>query len=249
MNPTSPDRDHRVDRRRRDVRYDHEFRCPHRLHGRQRGTSAADLRGRGRRLSRADRLRHHRSRRRHRQCVPRRAPPSRDRGDADVTTTIDQIDLQIAEIRSEAALLGNGVEFVEPPRSTADARILPALQYMIAGLLFAAFATAIIAWFRAGRRPLVGSSSDVTTSLDAPLLGEVTDAPAGHFDSCPAAGGFVPTPGDQPRRRSSQRWCRLDGDRDPEPPTPPTPWPASRLRPPGRVDACSSSTPTSATGA
>ena len=99
--------------------------------------------------------------------------------------TIDQIDLQIAEVRSEAALLGNGVEFVEPAEVDNNARILPALQYMIAGMLFAAFATAIIAWFRAGRRPMVGSSSDVTASLDAPLLGEVTDAPAGHFD--PAA--------------------------------------------------------------
>ncbi len=96
--------------------------------------------------------------------------------------TIDQIDLQIAEVRSEAALLGNGVEFVEPAEVDNDARILPALQYMIAGMLFAAFATAIIAWFRAGRRPVVGSSSDVTASLDAPLLGEVTDAPSGHFD-------------------------------------------------------------------
>jgi succinoglycan biosynthesis transport protein ExoP len=96
--------------------------------------------------------------------------------------TIDQIDLQIAEVRSEAALLGNGVEFVEPAEVNSNARILPALQYMIAGMLFAAFATAIVAWFRAGRRPVVGSSSDVTASLDAPLLGEVTEAPAGRFD-------------------------------------------------------------------
>ncbi len=96
--------------------------------------------------------------------------------------TINQIDLQIAEVRSEAALLGDGVEFVEPAEVQADARILPALQYTIAATLFAAFGLAIIAWFRAGRRPVIASSSDATASLDAPLLGEVTEPPARLFD-------------------------------------------------------------------
>jgi Mrp family chromosome partitioning ATPase len=98
-------------------------------------------------------------------------------------STIDQIDLQIAEVRSEAALLGNGVEFVEPAEVQVDARILPALQYTIAAMLFAAFAMAIIAWFRAGRRPVISTSSDATASLDAPLLGEVTESPAQLFDA------------------------------------------------------------------
>ncbi|MGB0113708.1 MAG: hypothetical protein WBP59_10855 [Ilumatobacteraceae bacterium] len=97
-------------------------------------------------------------------------------------STIDEIDLQIAEVRSEAALFGSGVEFVDPAEVTEDARILPALQYTIAALLFAAFAMAIIAWFRAGRRPVVTTSSDATATLDAPLLGEVTVAPMQIFD-------------------------------------------------------------------
>ena len=96
--------------------------------------------------------------------------------------TIDQIDLQIAEVRSEAALLGSGVEFVEPAEVNQDARVLPALQYTIAALLFAAFALAIIAWFRAGRRPVITTSADATAVLDAPLLGEVTVGPAQMFD-------------------------------------------------------------------
>jgi Mrp family chromosome partitioning ATPase len=95
--------------------------------------------------------------------------------------TIDQIDLQIAEVRSEAALLGNGVEFVEPAEVQTDARILPALQYTIAAMLFAAFGMAILAWFRAGRQPVITSSSDATASLDAPLLGEVTEPPSQLF--------------------------------------------------------------------
>ena len=97
-------------------------------------------------------------------------------------STIDQIDLQIAEVRSEAALLGNGVEFVEPAEVEADARLLPALQYTIAAMLFAAFGLAILAWFRAGRQPVIASSSDATARLDAPLLGEVTEPPAQLFD-------------------------------------------------------------------
>jgi len=99
--------------------------------------------------------------------------------------TIDQIDLRIAEVRSEVALLGDGVEFVEPAEVNEDSRVLPALQFTIAGLLFAAFALAILAWFRAGRRPLVGSSAEATATLDAPLLGEITVAPTSRFD--PAA--------------------------------------------------------------
>ena len=96
-------------------------------------------------------------------------------------TTIDQIDLQIAEVRSEAALLGTGVEFVEPAEVQVDARILPALQYTIAGMLFAVFGSAILAWFRAGRQPVITSSSDATAALDAPLLGEITETPAHLF--------------------------------------------------------------------
>ena len=97
-------------------------------------------------------------------------------------STIDQIDLQIATVRSEAALIGNGVEFVEPAEVNEDSRILPALQYTIAAMLFASFGLAILAWFRAGRRPVISTSSDATATLDAPLLGEVTEAPGELFD-------------------------------------------------------------------
>lgn len=98
------------------------------------------------------------------------------------TATIGEIDLQIAEVRSEAALFGDGVEFPEPAEVQQNARILPALQYTIAALLFAAFAMAIIAWFRAGRRPVITTSSDASNTLDAPLLGEITEGPGRLFD-------------------------------------------------------------------
>jgi Mrp family chromosome partitioning ATPase len=97
-------------------------------------------------------------------------------------STIDQIDLQIAQVRSATALIGNGVEFVEPAEVAEDSRLLPAVQYAVAAGLFAAFALAVLAWFRAGRRPVVASSTDVTATLEAPLLGEVTAPPGDLFD-------------------------------------------------------------------
>ena len=96
-------------------------------------------------------------------------------------SSIALIDGRIAEIRAEAALFGSGVEFVEPPEVEEDSRILPAVQFGLAGLLFAAFAVAALAWFRAGRRPVVNSGSDATLALNAPLLGEIARGPEGPF--------------------------------------------------------------------
>ncbi len=105
------------------------------------------------------------------------------------SSAIDQIDLEIAEIRSKAALFGSGVEFFDPPEVAEDSRLLPAIQFGIAGLLFAAFATAAVAWFRAGRRPVVTTGSDAAGGLRAPLLGEVSAAPDGPFEPNRPPGG------------------------------------------------------------
>lgn len=96
-------------------------------------------------------------------------------------SAIDEIDLKIAEVRSAAALYGSGVEFIDSPEVDEDSRIIPAVQFGLAGLLFAGFAMAALAWFRAGRRPEVVDSSDATAALRAPLLGEITGAPDGPF--------------------------------------------------------------------
>lgn len=96
-------------------------------------------------------------------------------------SSIAEIDARIAEIRSEAVLFGSGVEFVNGPAVEEDSRIVPAIQIGLAGLLFAAFATAAVAWFRAGRRPVVASGTDATGALRGPLLGELTDSPADTF--------------------------------------------------------------------
>lgn len=111
----------------------------------------------------------------------------RDRlvADQDVSpgvSAIDEIDLKIAEVRSAAALYGSGVEFIDSPEVDEDSRLLPALQFALAGLLFAGFAMAALAWFRAGRRPVVSVSSDATATLRAPLLGEITGPPDAPFD-------------------------------------------------------------------
>lgn len=96
-------------------------------------------------------------------------------------SSIASIDIEIGQIRSNAALFGSGVEFVEPPMVEEDSRIAPAVQFGLAGLLFAGFAVAALAWFRAGRRPVITSGSDATASLRSPLLGEIVANPAEPF--------------------------------------------------------------------
>jgi capsular exopolysaccharide synthesis family protein len=112
----------------------------------------------------------------------------RDRliADQDVSpgvSAIDEIDLKIAEVRSAAALYGSGVEFIDSPEVDEDSRLFPAVQFALAGFLFAGFAMAALAWFRAGRRPVVAVSSDATATLRAPLLGEITGPPEAPFDA------------------------------------------------------------------
>lgn len=98
-------------------------------------------------------------------------------------SAIDEIDLKIAEVRSAAALYGSGVEFIDSPKVDEDSRFIPAVQFGVAGMLFAGFALAALAWFRAGRRPVVAASSDATVVLRAPLLGEITGPPETPFDA------------------------------------------------------------------
>lgn len=103
-------------------------------------------------------------------------------------TSIAEIDSKIFEIRRKAALFGSGVEFIEPADVEEDSRIAPAGQFGLAGLLFAAFATAAIAWFRAGRRPVVNSGSDATAALRSPLLGEIVANPTDTFSAATPPG-------------------------------------------------------------
>ncbi|MFK7918208.1 MAG: hypothetical protein AB8G14_09040 [Ilumatobacter sp.] len=108
----------------------------------------------------------------------------RDRVIADTESqpsSIADIDGRISEISTEAILFGSGVEFVEPADVEEDSRLVPAAQLGIAALLFAAFAMAALAWFRAGRRPVVNSGSDATVALRAPLLGEIVASPHEPF--------------------------------------------------------------------
>lgn len=108
----------------------------------------------------------------------------RDRLIADAESqpsSIADVDGRISEISTEAVLFGSGVEFVEPADVAEDSRLVPAAQLGIAALLFAAFAMAALAWFRAGRRPVVNSGSDATVALRAPLLGEIVASPSEPF--------------------------------------------------------------------
>ena len=115
----------------------------------------------------------------------------RDRIIADADSqrsSVADIDGRITEISTEAALFGSGVEFVEPARVEEDSRLVPAVQLGLAALLFAAFAMAALAWFRAGRRPVINSGSDATVAVQAPLLGEIVASPHEPFAAATAPG-------------------------------------------------------------
>ncbi len=105
----------------------------------------------------------------------------RDRLNDEDVSSLAEIDGLIGEVRREAVLFGGGVEFIEPAEVEANSRIAPAIQFGLAGLLFAAFVAAAIAWFRAARWPLIGSGGEATLALRAPLLGEVVHAPPVAF--------------------------------------------------------------------
>ena len=115
----------------------------------------------------------------------------RDRIIADAESqpsSIAEIDVQIAEIRAEAALFGSGVEFVEPPAVREDSRSLPAVRAGIAGMLVAALAVAVVAFFWARRRPIISSGADAGAALSAPLLGEIATSPRTPFAAAVAPG-------------------------------------------------------------
>ena len=115
----------------------------------------------------------------------------RDRIIADADSqrsSVADIDGRISEISTEAALFGSGVEFVEPARVEEDSRLIPSIQLGLAALLFAAFAMAALAWFKAGRRPVINSGSDATSAVNAPLLGEIVANPQESFTAATAPG-------------------------------------------------------------
>jgi Mrp family chromosome partitioning ATPase len=91
------------------------------------------------------------------------------------SSAIEQIDVQIGQFRTKAALFDDGVEFVDVPRVAETSRIAPAIQYGIAAFAFGLMITGALSWLAAARRPIVRDPDVAAAELGAPLVGQVAD--------------------------------------------------------------------------
>ncbi|MBW3601742.1 MAG: AAA family ATPase [Actinobacteria bacterium] len=84
-----------------------------------------------------------------------------------------ELDTQADQIRTEAFLVGDGVEYREDAtRPRAPSQPKPVRDAWIMGILGLVIG-AVIAWWRAGRNRKAASPDDPATVLNAPLLGEI----------------------------------------------------------------------------
>ena len=94
--------------------------------------------------------------------------------------TLSELQRQDADLRVNALLYGDGVDFVNSA-STDDAEVpgLP-LREIAVGLLLGVAAAAFVSWVLADRRRRVGDAAVPAAVLDAPLLGVVQRATGGR---------------------------------------------------------------------
>lgn len=95
---------------------------------------------------------------------------------------IDQIDVEIADTESRAVLYGSGVEFLESFEPVTVSRIAPAVQYGVAGGIFALIVLGALAWWRALRRPVVATPRESAERLRGTLIGTVRPAEVADYD-------------------------------------------------------------------
>lgn len=97
-------------------------------------------------------------------------------------SALDQIDIQIADTESRAALYGSGVEFLEIHEAETVSRIAPAVQYGVAGALFGLLVLGTLAWWRALRRPTVTTPQESAERLRGTLIGIVRPAVVSDYE-------------------------------------------------------------------
>lgn len=90
------------------------------------------------------------------------------------SASIEDLDLQVAQVKLRADLFGDGIEFIDQARVTQSSKVKAMLQYGTAGLAFALLVTGALAWLAALRRPMVTDPEAAAARLGAPLLGQLT---------------------------------------------------------------------------
>ncbi len=93
---------------------------------------------------------------------------------ASIGDRLTSLEERSTEIRTTAALFGDGTEFYDPARipGTQSATVILARNALI-GAFIGAMAAVVIAWFRADRSPVVERGDDVANALGLLMLGEV----------------------------------------------------------------------------
>lgn len=97
-------------------------------------------------------------------------------------SALDQIDLEIADTEARAALYASGVEFVERAEPVTVSQITPAVQYGVAGGVFALLVLGALAWWRALRRPVVATPQESAERLRGTLIGTVRPAEISDYE-------------------------------------------------------------------
>jgi Mrp family chromosome partitioning ATPase len=87
---------------------------------------------------------------------------------------VEDLDVQVAQVKLRAEMFGDGVEFIDQSEVTQASKVMAMLQYGIAGFAFALLVTGALAWLAALRRPMETDPEAAAGRLGAPLLGHLT---------------------------------------------------------------------------
>lgn len=89
--------------------------------------------------------------------------------------TLVLVEIQITEVKVNAALFGNGVSSIDPVEATPAGDIRGIARLAVLGTLFGFLLALALAWVRADRRPTADDASVPAAILDAPVLAEVPE--------------------------------------------------------------------------
>ena len=93
-----------------------------------------------------------------------------------VAETISELQVEKSEILRSSALLDDGIEFVVAAREESVVVPGPPLREIALGLVIGLVAAATAAWLRAEREGGITSALDAEPILEAPLLGQLSNA-------------------------------------------------------------------------
>lgn len=95
-------------------------------------------------------------------------------------TTLSELTRQSSDLRTESAVFGDGVDFVQAATINGVVEAGPPLREMALGLLLGIVIASTLAWLRADRDRRISTARTPEALLGAPLLGEIPRAKHAH---------------------------------------------------------------------